>query len=484
MSTVPNRRAPESSGDQRQALLDSLLRGAAGPARASGAIGPVPRDRRLPLSFAQQRIWTLEQLRPGTVEYVLPLGWELRGPLDVPALRRALREVVERHEVLRTRYREDGHRPVQVVDPAADPDFAELDLGDLSPSERPVRLAELLEREARTPFDLAGHWPLRARLVRLTADHHVLSLALHHIAFDGWSVGVLARELAAAYSAFATGTPSPLEPLPVQYADFAAWQRREPAGPATGQPAYWRSVLEGATATELAADRRRPPVFDPAGATLPFTVPARTAQALTELGRSRGATPFMVLLAAFQVLLARHTGLTDIVVGTPVAGRTRVEVRGLVGFFVNTLVMRTDLSGDPSFLTAVDRVRETALDAFAHQDVPFERLVDELAPERDPSRNPLFQIMFALNNTDPAGFEAADVRATEFTTPWHGSKFDLTLYLTEQPDGSLSGVVEYATALFDRERMAVLVRHFGTLLEELVARPRLSVHQISLASAD
>ncbi|MER7583150.1 amino acid adenylation domain-containing protein [Kitasatospora sp. NPDC097691] len=483
MSTVPNRRAPGSSGDQRQALLDSLLRGAAGPARASGAIGPAPRDRQLPLSFAQQRLWTLEQLRPGTAEYVVPLAWELHGPLDVPALRRALRALVERHEVLRTRYREDDHLPVQVVDPAADPDFAELDLAGLTSAERPGRMAESIEREARTPFDLAGRWPLRARLLRLARDHHVLALALHHIAVDGWSVGVLARELGALYSAFATGSPSPLAPLPVQYADFAAWQRRELADPTTGQLPYWRSRLAGATATELTTDRRRPPVFDPAGATLPFTVPARTARALTELGRSRGATPFMVLLAAFQVLLARHTGQTDIVVGTPVAGRTRAEVQGLVGFFVNTLVLRTDLSGDPSFLTAVDRVRETALDAFAHQEVPFERLVDELAPERDPSRNPLFRIMFALNNTDPAQFDGVGLRATELATPWHGSRFDLTLHLAEQPDGSLRGVVEYATALFGPDRMAVLARHFGTLLEGLAEEPELTIHQAELASA-
>ncbi|MFJ9454231.1 amino acid adenylation domain-containing protein [Kitasatospora sp. NPDC101447] len=483
MSTVPNRRAPGSSGDQRQALLDSLLRGAAGPARASAAIGPAPRDRQLPLSFAQQRLWTLEQLRPGTAEYVVPLGWELHGPLDVPALRRALRELVERHEVLRTRYREDDHRPVQVVDPAAEPDFAELDLSGLSPDERPARTAEAIEREARTPFDLADRWPLRARLVRLAPDHHVLALALHHIAVDGWSVGVLARELGALYSAFATGSAAPLEPLPVQYADFAAWQRGERGGPTTGQLPYWRSRLAGATATALTTDRRRPPVFDPAGATLPFTVPARTARALAELGRSRGATPFMVLLAAFQVLLARHTGRTDIVVGTPVAGRTRAEVQGLVGFFVNTLVMRTDLSGDPSFLAAVDRVRETALDAFAHQEVPFERLVDELAPERDPSRNPLFQIMFALNNTAPAEFDGTDLRATELATPWHGSRFDLTLHLTEQPDGSLRGVVEYATALFGPERMAALAQHFATLLEGLADDPRTTLHEAPLASA-
>ncbi|MFJ8623275.1 amino acid adenylation domain-containing protein [Kitasatospora sp. NPDC093550] len=503
MSTVSNPRVSGSSGDQRQALLDSLLSGAAGPARASGAIGPVPRDRPLPLSFAQQRLWTLEQLRPGTAEYVLPFAWELRGPLDVPALRRALRELVERHEVLRTRYQEHDHRPVQLVDRAADPDFAELDLGGLAPAERTARLAELIEREARTPFDLAGQWPLRARLARIAEDHHVLTLAVHHIAFDGWSVGLLARELGAVYGAFATGAPSPLEPLPVQYADFAAWQRRAPADPAAGpetdpaagpetgqatdpaagQVPYWRSRLAGATATELTPDRPRPPVFDPTGDTLPFTVPADTARALAELGRSRGATPFMVLLAAFQVLLARHTGLTDVVVGTPVAGRTRAEVRGLLGFFVNTLVLRTDLSGDPSFLTAVDRVRETALDAFAHQEVPFERLVDELAPERDPSRNPLFQIMFALNNNEAAGFHGARVRATELAVPWHGSRFDLTVHLTEQPDGSLRGVVEYATALFGRDRMAALARHFGTLLDELATEPGSTLRQVPLASA-
>ncbi|GAA1973168.1 non-ribosomal peptide synthetase [Kitasatospora viridis] len=489
MSLPPNRPAPAdpadqpSGADQRQALLDSLLGGATGRARGTGAISPAPRDRPLPLSFAQQRIWTLEQLRPGTAEYLVPLGWELRGPLDATALRRALAELVARHEVLRTRYLAADDEPVQLVDPPGPPDFDQLDLGALPSGERAVLLAELMRAQADEPFELDRQWPLRARLVRLAEQHHALLLTLHHIAFDGWSIGVLSRELGAIYSAFADGRANPLPPLPVQYADFAAWQRGALTGPVDRQLAYWRERLAGATPTTLPTDRPRPAVFDPAGATVPLQVAPRTVRALAELGRSRGATPFMVLLAAFQVLLAGRTGSTDIAVGTPVAGRSRAETRGLLGFFVNTLVMRTDLSGDPSFLTVLDRVRESALDAFAHQDVPFERLVDELAPQRDLSRNPLFQAMIALNNTESAEFGGAGLRATELEAAWQGSKFDLTVQLAEHADGSLHGVLEYATALFDPERMAALAESFVALLDVVCEEPKLRVHQIPSASA-
>ncbi|MFD8783727.1 amino acid adenylation domain-containing protein [Kitasatospora sp. NPDC059599] len=488
--------ASADAAERRRALLDSLLRGSARPAgspatttasvSAEAVIARVPRDRPLPLSFAQQRLWLLDRLRPGTAEYVLPVGWELRGPLDVTALRRALAEVSARHEVLRTRYLEVDGEPRQLPLAEAAPEFELLDLTALPADHAQDRLGALVEGLARTPFDLAVGTPMRARLVRLGDDHHVLVLAFHHIAFDGSSTAVLAAELGALYPAFAEGRPSPSAPPAVQYADWAHWQREAHAASATTDRLdYWRRKLAGSTALELPADLPRPPVFDPAGAILPFTVPAATVNALTAWGRTRGATPFVLLLAAFKLLLARHAGRDDVTVGAPAAGRTRPETRDLLGFFVDTLVLRTDLSGAPTFEEAVGRVRETALGAFAHQDVPFERLVDELAAERDLSRNPLFQVMFVYNGAGAGTeFGGAGLRATPYATPWHSAKFDLTLHLTEQPDGSLSGVVEYATALFTPERAAVLAEHFTALLDTVTRDPGAVVTGAALFSPE
>ncbi|MFF9585231.1 amino acid adenylation domain-containing protein [Streptomyces achromogenes] len=484
MSTPLTGPASASPTDQRQALLESLPRAGGHGAQTSDTIPRVPRDRPLPLSSAQQRIWLVESLRPGTTEYMAPVGWELRGPLDVAALRAALAQVVARHEVLRTRYLTVGDEVRQLVLSSDELDFETVDLGELPADARAARLDELVEHQARTPFDLGSRGPLRVRLVRFTAEHHALVLMVHHIAFDRCSIGVLASELGALYPAFAEGRADPLPELPVQYADFAAWQHEAHSGPAlSGQLQYWRDKLAGSTALELATDRPRPASFDPAGATLPFTVPAGIAEPLIAWGRSRGATPFMVLLAAFQLLLSQHAGRTDITVGTQVTGRDRAEVRDLLGSFVNILVLRTDLSGEPAFEDVVDRVRETTLGAYAHQDVPFERLVDELTPARDLSRNPLCQTMFSLHDQDTtAEFSGAGVRATALTPPWHSAKFDLMLHLTQQSDGSLSGVVEYATALFERESMAVLAEHFTTLLGVVARDTKAVVTGTSLLS--
>ncbi|MFI9275599.1 amino acid adenylation domain-containing protein [Kitasatospora sp. NPDC052896] len=483
LPTEPDPTDPTAPTDQRRALLERLLTAGRSGAAAAGAIPRAPRPGPLPLSFAQQRLWLLENLRPGTAEYVVPIGWELRGPLDVPALRRALEAVLDRHEVLRTRYLETDSVPGQLPLPAGELDFELIDLGELDQAGGERRLAELVETQARTPFDLGGRGPVRARLARFTAEHHALLLTFHHIAFDGASAGLLARELGRLYPACAEGTGRlPAGPA-VQYADFAAWQRRPGAEAAmAGHLAYWREQLAGATALELACDRVRPAVFDPSGAVLPFTVPAELAQNLVELGRSRGATPFMVLLAAYQLLLAQHAGRADVTVGSPVAGRTRAEVRDLIGFFVNTLVLRTDLSGTPSFAAAIDRVRQTALRAYEHQDVPFERLVEELAPERDLSRNPLFQVMFALHSPGSLGFGGAGVRGTALELPWHSAKFDLTMHLTEQADGSLLGQLEYATALFEPEMVALLADRFLVLLAAVVRDPHAPVTGATLLS--
>ncbi|PYC73576.1 non-ribosomal peptide synthetase, partial [Streptomyces tateyamensis] len=334
MTALPTGPAALDPGDQRRALLERLLATGRGTAAPLDTIPRAPRQGPLPLSFAQQRLWLLENLRPGTAEYVVPIGWRLDGPLDVPALRRALDALLQRHEVLRTRYQECDSVPGQLPLPAGELDFTLVDLGEPDQDLGERRLAELVDAQARTPFDLGGRGPVRAELVRFTDQHHVLLLIFHHIAFDGASAGLLARELDQLYRTFTEGDGRlPAAPA-IQYGDFASWQRRPGAEAAlAGHLAYWREQLAGAEALELAADRPRPAVFDPAGALHAFTVPAALARSLAEFGRSRGATPFMVLLAAFQLLLARHAGRTDVTVGSPVAGRTRAEVRELIGFF-------------------------------------------------------------------------------------------------------------------------------------------------------
>ncbi len=478
--------SPRPGGDaRRRELLERLLRGALPVPAAAPSMRRMPRDGPLPLSFAQQRLWFLDRLRPGGTEYLAPWIWRMTGPLDIAALRASWTEVVTRHEVLRTRYRVADGETVQLVDPPRPVALAVDDLSQLPQAERDRAVADLTERELGRPFDLERDAPLRLRLLCLGNDVHLLVFAVHHIAFDGWSVGVLARELSALYAGFAAGpVVRPAEP-PVQYADFAAWQQEWAAGTAmAGQLAYWRRRLAGLTPLDLPTDRPRPPMLDTLGATSSFTVPAETAIALRELGRSRRATPFMVLAAAFQVLLARYSGQTDIAVGTPIAGRTKAEVQNLLGFFVNTLVLRADLSGDPSFLELLDQVRGSALEAYANQDLPFERLVTELSPDRDLSRNPLFSHMFVLQNNETADFSGAGVRAESLPVPSRSAKFDLTLQLTDRPDGALDGMIEYATALFDPATVERLAGHFVRLLASLAADPGRPVGRQAMVTAE
>ncbi len=420
----------------------------------------------LPLSFPQERLWFLDVLRPGGSEYLLPLALRLGGDLDVPALAGALASVVARHEVLRTRYRGRGGTPEQVVD---EPGPVALPVVDAAPDQ----VDALIAAELAEGFDLAAQWPLRARLLRLSPAEHVLVVVVHHIAFDGWSWDVFARELAAAFG----GTELP-EP-PVQYADFAAWQR-ESAAELDGQLAFWRERLAGLAPLELPTDRPRTPSWDPTGAAVRVEVPAELAGRLAELGRSRRATPFMVLLAAYQVFLHRHTGSADIAVGCPVAGRPLAEVEDLVGFFVNTLVLRTDLGGDPTFERLVDRVAETALAAFSHQDVQFERLVAEFEPDRDLSRNPLVQVAFGLNEIAEDRFALPGLVVDEVDVAWTSSSFDLGLHFERRPDGALTGSLTYPTALFDADTAERMARRFVRLLESVVAAPGRPIGELEL----
>ena len=363
----------------------------AGP--AAPPVVPVPRDGRLPLSFAQQRLWFLAQLEPGSTEYNVPVPVGM-GAVDVQALGAALAAVTARHEVLRTRLAAgpDGE-PYQLIDPPAP---FPLPVADVSGAADPRRVAEsLVIADMQVPFDLAAGPVIRACLARLASDDHLLVLSVHHVVSDERSGQILRRDLAALYQAARAGEPDRLPPLGVQYADFAVWQRAWLTGEVLdGQLDYWRGQLAGLPVLDLPADRPRPPVRSTAGAVVRFAVPEEVAGRLREVAQRGGASMFMTVLAAFAVLLGRYTGLDDVVAGTPVANRDRAETEDLIGFFVNTLVMRADLSGDLSFAGLLGRVRAMALQAYAHQDLPFEQLVDELVTERDRSRTPLFQVMF------------------------------------------------------------------------------------------
>ncbi|HEX8146261.1 MAG TPA: condensation domain-containing protein, partial [Pyrinomonadaceae bacterium] len=435
------------------------------------SIRPAPRDGNIPLSFAQQRLWFLEQLEPGTPLYNVPAGVRLRGPLDVEALSRALSEVVRRHEALRTTFAEADGRPAQVIAEAGDFALPLEDLSGLSAEAREGEAARLLSEEARRPFDLRRGPLLRARLLRLSGQEHVVVLVMHHIISDGWSSGVLVGELSALYAAFSRGEGSPLAGLPVQYADYAVWQREHLAGETLdGQLSYWRERLAGVPILELPTERPRTAARTHAGATHSFKVPDAVGQRLKELSLREDVTLFMTMLAAFNVLLYRYSNQEDIAVGTPIAGRRLPELEGLIGFFVNTLVLRTDLSGDPSFRELLGRVREVTLGAYTHQDVPFERLVEELRPERSPRHQPLFQAAFALQNSPRETLELPGLAMSAETLKTELSKFDLTLGVAETESG-LGVTLEYRTDLFDVAAVERMAGHFTTLLKGIAARP-------------
>jgi amino acid adenylation domain-containing protein len=429
-----------------------------------------------PLSFAQQRLWFLDQLVPANPFYNVAAAVRLETAIDAVALERAVNEIVRRHEALRTTFRAVEGRPVQVVAPVLELALPVLDLAALPRAEREREALRLATEEAQRPFDLARGPLVRTSLLRLGPREHVFLLTLHHIVSDGWSMGVLSRELNALYGAFARGAPSPLPELPIQYADFALWQRRALAGEALErQLAYWRARLAGAPTLALPTDRPRPPVARFRGASASLALPAELGVRLRRLAQAEGATLFMVLLCAFKALLSRYTGQEDIVVGAPIANRTRPELEGLIGFFVNTLVLRTDLGANPSFREALARVRDGCLGAYAHQDIPFERLVDELAPERDLSRNPLFQVTFQLQHARPG--EGAPEATLEVERG--ASIFDLALNFADGPAG-LTGIIEYNTDLFDEATIVRLARHYETLLAGAVADPECPLARLPL----
>ncbi len=460
---------------------------AAGAAQQT-PITPVARDQSLPLSFAQQRLWFLDQLTENRSIYNISTAVRLTGVLDTVALERSFAEIIRRHEALRTTFPQQGGAAQQVI--AALSDFV-LVQDDLSREQNPWAAGlRCATAEAQQSFNLATGPLLRATLLRLAPTDHLLLLTMHHIISDGWSLGILVRELSALYVASTTGQPSPLPPLPIQYADFASWQHAWLSGEEKeGQLDYWRQHLAGAPALlELPTDRPRPAVQTFAGAEHVVMVGQPLRTKLTALSERTGTTLFMTLLSAFSILLARNSGQDDIVVGTVVANRTRIEIESLIGFFVNTLVLRNNLAGNPTFVELLHRVRDTTVAAYNHQDTPFDLLVEALQPKRNLSHNPLFQVMLVLQNAHAvsAGRILPDAHAGPLQTATidvatNSAKFDLTLLLEEGDDG-LKCVWEYNTDLFDAVTVARMATHFQILLEGIVADPEQRIAHLPILS--
>jgi amino acid adenylation domain-containing protein/non-ribosomal peptide synthase protein (TIGR01720 family) len=456
--------------------------GAAGET-APAAILRAARDRPLPLSFAQLRLWFLDRLEPGSAAYNIPAALRMQGRLSVPALAASLDEIVRRHEALRTSFAMAGEEPVQVIAPPLPLPLPVVDLAALPAAARQAAAGRLMAADARRPFDLGSGPLVRLTLLRLGAEEHLALASMHHIVSDGWSVGLFIHEVAALYEAYGAARPSPLPPLPVQYADFAVWQRQWLQGERLAALLeYWRRQLAGAPPLlELPYDRPRPAAQRFRGATRAAFLPASLAAALRALGRRESATLFMVLLAAWKAVLCRLSGREDLPVGTPIAGRTRVEAEGLIGFFVNNLVLRTDLGGDPEFAALLARVREAALGAYAHQDLPFEKLVDELQPARSLGHAPLFQVMFVLQNAARQALELPGLELTQVWTEAAAAQYDLTLVMDERGE-QLMAAVEYDTDLFDAATMTRWLAQLGRLLAAAAEQPLRRLGELPLLS--
>ncbi len=448
-------------------------------------IRPARRDQDLPLSFAQERLWFLDQLTPGSSAYNIAEAYRITGPLNLEAMERSLNEIARRHEVLRTTFATADAVPVQVIAPELKLSLTVVDLGHLPEAKRDAEVRRLAAEEARRPFDLTLGPLLRATALRLADEEHVALLTIHHIISDDWSTRVYLREMAILYDAFVAQKPSPLPDLPIQYADYASWQREWLRGEALeAQLSYWKRRLAGAPPIlELPTDRPRPAVQSFRGASQSFVLTEKLSADLAGLSRQEGVTLFMTMLAAFQTLLYRYTGQDDICIGSPVSNRSRSELEGLIGFFVNILALRADLSGDPSFCELLLRVREMALEAYGRQDLPFEKLAHELQPERDLSRTPLFQVMLVMQNIpgQPPELARRGLSLSSMKSPGGVAKFDLTLFITEA-GGRLSGALNYNTDLFDGATIARMLDHFRNLLEAIVADPNRRIASLPMLS--
>ena len=462
----------------KKALLERWKRGEVVGIRQV-EINIEPRLKKSPteLSFAQERLWFLDQLMPGSSAYNIANAVRIRGVLEIGVLERAVEELVRRHEVLRTTIEVTEGKAVQVIHSGGGVKVAVMSLEGQERGEQEMRLKEMGLREGQEPFDLERGPLIRVKLVKIGAQEHVLFLTMHHIVSDGWSMGVLVKELLLLYEAFWKGEASPLKALPVQYADYAVWQRGWLQGEVLAeQMGYWREQLRGIPEImELPTDRPRPAVQRQVGAVEWTAVGQETLKGLKGLSQREGATLFMVLMAAFKVLLYRYSGQKDIVVGTPIANRDREEVKGLIGLFVNTLVLRTDLSGDPTFQELLKREREVALGAYGHQHIPFEQLMTELQPQRDMSRNSLFQVVLVLLNTPEEGLREFE----EVGVEQQSAKLDLTMELREMGQW-MRGRLEYNTDLFDQGTIKRMVGHWENLLESVVKEPQSKIGELEM----
>jgi amino acid adenylation domain-containing protein len=449
------------------------------------SITPVDRSKKLLLSFAQERLWFLDQLTPDNPFYNMPAAVRLRGPLKIAVLEQSLSEIIQRHETLRTCFPMKNGRPIQVIHSLSETNYylPTINLQTLLVDEQSLEVQRIVTEEAQRPFNLKRGPLFRSTLLKLHAEEHILIVTIHHIVNDGWSIGVLIHELSTLYKAYATGKPSPLIELPIQYADFAHWQRQWLTGKVLEtQLSYWQQQLVNAPQLlEMPTDRPRPPVHTFQGASEDFELTPELTQQLKSLSQQTGVTLFMTSLAAFALLLSRYTGQEEIVIGSPIANRTRQEVEPLIGFFVNTLVLRIDLSGHPTFLELLKRIRKVTLEAYAHQDLPFEQLVEILKPERDMSRNPLVQVALAFQNAPMPPLELPDLTLSPVEFEGGTVRFDLEFHLWEA-SGQLVGNLDYYKDLFDAATIIRLLGHFQTLLANLAANPKLPIVEHSLLS--
>ncbi|HXC72022.1 MAG TPA: amino acid adenylation domain-containing protein [Pyrinomonadaceae bacterium] len=468
----------------RMQLLNALLKKKGIRVPANQAIGTIAKrggPGPWPLSFAQQRLWFLDQLEPGISAYNIPIAFRLKGTLNHAALEQSFQEILRRHESLRTSFNTSKLQPVQFVAPPATFELPVIDLTDVPFPEREAEARRRATADALAPFNLTTGPLVRISLMRLDDEDHVVTFTMHHIVSDGWSRGLVIREIATLYEAFCANRPSPLPELPVQYADYAVWQKEFLTGEVfDSHLSYWTEKLHDAPPVlNLPTDHPRPPVQTFNGASQPFQFPDGLSEKLQQLGAENNASLFMVLVGAFNALLSRYTSQEDIVVGTPVANRNKTELEGLIGFFINSLVLRTKLDGNPTFLELLARVREVTLGAYAHQELPFEKIVEALQPDRNLSHSPLYQIAFILENTPRSDVETQGLVLTPLRTEAVSSKFDLTLALA-QFGSNLVGSVEYNTDLFERSTVERMITHYLTILEAVAADPELKLSELPL----
>ncbi|MFE4976926.1 amino acid adenylation domain-containing protein, partial [Kitasatospora sp. NPDC056651] len=458
-------------------VLSGELRG------RSRGIEKADRSHPLPLTAGQRQMWFLNRLEPDSPEYLVPVALRLSGELDRTALDRAWTRLLGRHEILRTRYALDGQEPVQLVDPVREPALPVEDLGRLPAGRRSAAVQARIEHEAARPIDLEREWPIRGRLLRCSPDEHVLLLTVHHIACDAWSTGLIAEEIGAGYRRYVTGNDTADEAEPaLQYADYAVWEREQPIATALD---HWKRRLTGLEPLDLPTDRRRPAVRGHGGDAVRCEIPAELAEHTRLLAREHGTTQFSVLLAAFQVLLARYTGSTDVAVGTVTSTRTRPELQGMIGYGINTLVLRGRLDGDPTFAELLGATGRTVLDAYDHQRVPFATLVAELEPERDRSRTPLFQVFFTQRERTATDYRLPGLTMSEVAPPRPKARFDLALVAEEAADGEpLALRLEYATELFDRTTAERQLAHYVRLLHSAATAPGTRLSALDLLDAD